>query len=263
MLHSVIIVLREVLEASMLISLLLAASAHVGITRAWIWLALAFGLTGAWLLSRFGSSISSLFDGMGQETVNVMLLGLVIVSLLSNCGLLLKHILNRHLLKRPWWLLWCSLATSCALSREGSEIFIYVIGFMQAGPEGHPIMTGAAIGLGVGTSIGAVLYYLLRLTPLRIFYVVAPILITLVAAGQAVEAARELIQSGWLESGKRLWDSSWIIAEDSVLGQLLYAGFGYEATPSATQLIFFSFTIAVPLTLALYWRWQAGVNHAV
>ncbi|MFA5549165.1 MAG: hypothetical protein WDA10_11530, partial [Porticoccaceae bacterium] len=46
-----------------------------------------------------------------------------------------------------------------------------------------------------------------------------------------------LIQSDWLPGGAILWDSSALLPEDSLAGQLFYALVGYEASPSLTQAI--------------------------
>lgn len=252
MLYSVIIVLREILEASLLISLLLAACAHLHLSRRWLWPALPLGGSGAFLFAHFNYQISLWFDGMGQEVVNVTLLALVVLNLTGILFLLLRYCLVQREILNRLWAANCALAMISSLSREGSEIFIYITGFVSAGTNASPIITGAAIGTAIGASIGAVLYYVLLLIPRRYFYWLGPVLLTFVCAGQAVEAARELAQSGWLNSGPALWDSSALIAETSLSGQLLYAAFGYEATPSQLQVIFFAATVSLPLIFCLH-----------
>ena len=61
----------------------------------------------------------------------------------------------------------------------------------------------------------------------------------LMATGTVMQATMLLEQVDWLPAGQALWDSSRFISEQSTAGQLLYAVFGYEATPSATQAVLY------------------------
>jgi len=70
LLTSVVIVLREVLEASLLISILCAFSGMLGISRNWVGWSLLFGLVGAVAYSFGVSVITDCFDGVGQEVTN-------------------------------------------------------------------------------------------------------------------------------------------------------------------------------------------------
>ena len=62
----------------------------------------------------------------------------------------------------------------------------------------------------------------------------------LLAAGMAGQFARVLIQADWLPAlASPLWDTSSWMPDDSALGTLLRALLGYEAQPSATQVLFY------------------------
>jgi high-affinity iron transporter len=52
-----------------------------------------------------------------------------------------------------------------------------------------------------------------------------------------------------------VWDTSDWVAETSVTGQLLYALLGYEATPTLTQLIVYSATLAVFMLVIVGASW--------
>ena len=62
------------------------------------------------------------------------------------------------------------------------------------------------------------------------------VLLGLLAAGMASQAAQMLVQADWLPSQYPAWDSSWLVSEQSVTGQLLYALVSYEATPTPLQI---------------------------
>jgi len=61
-------------------------------------------------------------------------------------------------------------------------------------------------------------------------------MLALFAAGMLSHAVTMLTQADWLPSYHVLWNTSSWLEENSLLGQLLYAIMGYEATPTATQL---------------------------
>ena len=50
-------------------------------------------------------------------------------------------------------------------------------------------------------------------------------------------AVQILTQADWLPAQRIIWDTSSWLSETSVLGQLLYAVMGYEATPTANQVL--------------------------
>jgi len=65
------------------------------------------------------------------------------------------------------------------------------------------------------------------------------VLLILIASGMLSQASLLLIQADWLPSQLPLWNSSAFISEKSVVGQLLYAVIGYEATPTPIQAGFY------------------------
>ena len=235
LLSSVILVLREVLEAALLFSLLMALSKRLGISCRWVFVALIFGLLGAAIYGFNIDRVSAWFDYVGQEVVNA-LLQIMIFSLL--CALAATALRRSRGLNAPDGLLSALMLGSVTLAivREGAEIMIYLSGFMQVREQLVPVMAGSAIGAGIGVSVGAVFYYALLNLNRRAAVITGAVLLGLVAAGMASQATQLLIQADWLPSQYPLWDSSWLVAEHTVSGQLLYALVGYEATPTPLQL---------------------------
>jgi high-affinity iron transporter len=69
-------------------------------------------------------------------------------------------------------------------------------------------------------------------------FAVTNLFIALLAASLASQLARALAQAGFLEAGSSpLWDSSALLSQDSALGTLLHALAGYDAQPTAAQLL--------------------------
>jgi high-affinity iron transporter len=75
-------------------------------------------------------------------------------------------------------------------------------------------------------------------------------LLAAVAASMSLQASKLLIQADFLSAAAPLWDSSWLVEEDSLFGQLLYALMGYEATPSLVEVIAYAGSLLVVITVA-------------
>ena len=89
----------------------------------------------------------------------------------------------------------------------------------------------------------------LVIIPLRYLFSVTNALVALLAAGMAGQAASLLNSVNLLPSwGERLWDTSFILADDSFVGRSLHALVGYSARPSGIQ---FAAWIAALLVLAV------------
>ena len=66
----------------------------------------------------------------------------------------------------------------------------------------------------------------------------------------AAQAVMFLQNGGWLEffTGT-VWDTSWLIKDDSIAGRLLHTLVGYSEAPNGAQLIAYGATIAMILVL--------------
>ncbi|MFV8784001.1 FTR1 family protein [Microbulbifer sp. SA54] len=254
LLTSVIIVLREVLEAALLLSILLAMCRILELRRSWFYGALACGVLGSVVYGLLLGPISEAADGVGQELLNAAL-QIALYGFLLVIALLL--IITARGSRRHLGLLQYAMLVSIALAtlREGSEIFIYLMAFVPQQGLLPGVLSGALIGAGIGFSIGALFYYLLVELPRRYTLGVVLVLLTLVGSGLCLQAAQQLIQADWLPSSAPVWDTSNLIGEDSLVGQLLYALLGYEATPTAAEVTAYSLA-AIPMialsVMALY-----------
>ncbi len=61
-------------------------------------------------------------------------------------------------------------------------------------------------------------------------------LITLLAAGLAAQAVLFLQQAGFLDMTATVWDSSGLLADNSLAGRLLHTLIGYTDRPNGAQL---------------------------
>lgn len=274
MVDAVLLILREIIEAALIISLLLALSYKLQLKARWSLVALIGGFCGSLLVAYNAYSIAELFDGTGQELINSSLLLLAILCIVLINLILMPLVfakdsalptVNKTLSHNHQKLLYSLfvIVLSCSITREGSEIWIYLSSFLHSQQALYSAIIGGLIGAGIGISLGAIAYYSLVFMHKTYFLPTFIVAITLVAAGLAMQIANQLMQIGWLDSNTHLWDTSFFISERSWFGELLYALIGYDANPTAMQGIFYISTLAPIISSALWHKWHLRVNHHV
>ncbi len=258
LLNSVILVLQETLEATLLISVLLTISHLHWQKHAWVIYALVGGLALSVLYARQMVNISEWFDYVGQEIVNALLQ--IIITLLicfsiwaflknRRMNFILKSSINNYYTRA---FIYCAAITvALSIMREGSEIFLYLSGFFHQDEYIQSVMIGSLVGFGIGISMGVLLFYGLLFLPTKWRLRGPLILLALFAGNMLSQATLQLNQADWAPSTPMLWDSSAWIPENSIAGQLLYALIGYEATPSALQVFSYIFGVTLALIFAV------------
>jgi high-affinity iron transporter len=236
LLTAIIIILREVLEITLLMSLLASVSKHLNVKFYHFFISLLGGGIFAYIYAENLSVISELFEYTGQEWVNSILQITIYLSLGFFIILLRINKTQMENIK-GWMMLLMLLPIILAVTREGSEIYIYIGSFFHSTHSIFPIAVGSIIGSCIGLSIGALIYYSLTSLPLKLRLVVVKLALAVTACGVLSQAVALLLQADVLHSYPMMWDSSKYLAEDSVVGQLLYAIVGYEATPAPQQVI--------------------------
>jgi len=260
MLATLIIVFREVLEAALVIGIVLAASRGVPRRALWIAGGVAGGVLGAVLVAGFAGEIASAVAGVGQELFNASILFTAVFMLgwhniwMSRHGRELAASatrIGRDVLAgaRPLYAL--ALVVGIAVLREGSEIVLFLYSIAVAGGSSAAgMVVGGALGLAAGAGAGAGLYLGLLAIPLRHLFSVTSWLILFLAAGMASQGAAFLLQADLLPAlGNNLWDTSSLLAERSLLGQLLHVLLGYTAQPAGIQLVFYLATLVIIFSL--------------
>ena len=253
MLATAIIVFREVLEAALIIGIVLAASRGVPQRGAWVSGGIGGGVLGAIAVAAGAGEITAAVQGVGQEIFDATVLFAAVAMLGWHNIWMSRH--GRELAadadrlgaevrsgSRPLWAL--AIAVGLATLREGSEIVLFLYGIAAADGGGAAMALGGVLGLIAGAASGAALYLGLLRIPLHRLFVVTSWLILLLAAGMASQAAAFLLQADLLPPlGANLWDTSGVLAEQSILGKVLHTLIGYTAQPAGIQLVFYIATV--------------------
>lgn len=250
MLDALIIILREALEASLIISALLAASYFLRVSRRWLVFGSGAGLAGAAVVAYFLDAISGWFGGVGQELLNTALLVLISLSLMCIGYLAVRHFrqgssARRQTASRGLLCIALISASGLAIVREGCEILIYLYSFAGSLETFIPVLIGGGIGFGIGASIGVLIYYLIINLPRKTMMLAILAIMALIGAGMTSQAVQYLEQTGLVSVQPPLWDARGWISETSLPGQLLYALIGYEATPTPLQIGVYLLTLCM------------------
>jgi high-affinity iron transporter len=136
------------------------------------------------------------------------------------------------------------VVTALAVLREGSETVLFLYGLAASGTKQFEMLAGGFGGLAGGILVGVLLYRGLLRIPLRHFFTVTSWIVLLLAAGLAANAAGYLNQAGLLPAlAAEVWDTSGILSQNGVIGQLLHILVGYNDRPSGIQLTFYIATL--------------------
>ena len=252
MLGSIVIVFREVLEAALVVTILLAATRGLSGRNHWIGGGVTIGVVGALIVAYFAGNIAEAFAGIGQELFNAGVLFLAVLMLawhniwvstharemVADLKLVGTRVSSGNL---PFYFL--SVVAGLAVLREGSEVVLFLYGLAISGGDSAQMAMGGILGLAGGITAGIFLYFGLLSIPTSVLFRVTGWLILLLAAGMAATAAGFLSQAGLLPSDQPLWNTSAFLSEHSLIGQVLHILVGYQARPTAIQLGFYFTTL--------------------
>ena len=259
MLASLVIVFREVIEAGLIVGIVMAATRSVPRRGWWVAGGILVGTAGAGLVAAFASELGALFDGSGQELFNAAILLVAVGMLTWHNGWMASH--GRELARevraigsavtagdRP--LTAVAVVVAVAVLREGSEVVLFLYGvFAAGGTSVSGMMVGGAFGVALGAALSALIYLGLLAVPAHRLFAVTTGLITLLAAGLAAQAVFFLQQADYLQGlATPVWDTSWLLGDDSIPGRLFHTLVGYTATPDPAQLLAYALVIAMMLT---------------
>ncbi len=247
MLAAALIVFREVLEAGLIIGVVLAATEGVARRGRWIVGGVVAGVVGASLVALFAQQLSDAFEGSGQNVFNAAILTAAVAMLSWHVIWMSRHArelvgeakaLGRRITAGEATLLAMASVVAVAVLREGSEVVLFLFGIAASGgTDAAAIAGGGAIGVAGGAAISFLIYRGLLAIPTGRLFSVTNALVALLAAGMAGQAAVFLVKADWIPSlGDQLWDTSKLLADDSLIGRALHALVGYSDRPMGVQV---------------------------
>jgi high-affinity iron transporter len=263
MLAAALIVFREVLEAGLIVGIVLVATESIARRGRWIAGGLVAGLVGAGLVAVFAQTLSEAFSGSGQDVFNASILIAAVLMLSWHILWMSRHAreltgemkaLGRSVASGERTLFAMAVVVAVAILREGSEVVLFLFGIAASGgSEPLAMLWGGLIGVAGGVAVAWLIYRGLLAIPTGALFAVTNVLVALLAAGMAGQAAVNLAKANFAPTlGDEVWDTSWLLPDNGLLGRALHALVGYSDRPMGIQVAAY---IAVLLALVTLGRW--------
>ncbi|MGN6031417.1 MAG: iron uptake transporter permease EfeU, partial [Thermomicrobiales bacterium] len=140
-----------------------------------------------------------------------------------------------------------------AVLKEGFETSVFLLATFSAAESARLAATGAVIGIAVAALIGWGIYAGgVRINLGRFFRATGAFLI-LVAAGLGVSLQPTAHEAGWLNAGQqRTVDLSWLVQPGTIRSALITGVLGIPADPRLIEVVGW-FAYLVPVALYVYW----------
>lgn len=262
MLATLVIFLREGVEASMIVAILLAYLNRLG--RRDHFRDVFLGVGAALLLATavgvaVYATVREYDDTRAQtifETVTYLLAAAVLTYMTfwmrNHARSLSKDLRSKAEAaldgKARWGL---GLLAFQAVGREGLETVVFTLAIVfSTSPSGA--LGGAVLGLAGSLGIAFVIYRLGHKLNLSRFFTVVGVLLMVFAAGLLADAIGNLQELGWLPVlNLPMWHTGQLLSQDSAFGDVLHSFFGYSDSPTPLQLLVYVSYLAIVIVAYL------------
>jgi len=249
MLETLLVVWRESLEAALIVGILLTYLGRSG-QRAgarYVWGGSLAALLAASVCAAASSGLVAGLDGDTQELVQVGVLLVAVAVLTWMVVWMHRHAraLRGELERKAdaalakGRLIGLATIAFAAVFREAVEtvLFLWGIGARHAGMSALLVLAGAGGAL-LAAGTAWLFFSGFRFLRLPTFFRVTGVLLVLVAAGLLSSAVNKLIGLGYLSPlMPQVWNSSWLVRDDSLVGRTLSALMGYRSRPSLLEVL--------------------------
>jgi high-affinity iron transporter len=271
MLATLVIFLREGVEASMIVAILLAYLNRIG--KREHFRDVFIGVGAALILATAGGvaayeTIRS-YDGSRVQTIFETVTYLVAATVLTYMTFWMRNharSLSKELRARAeaaldgrarWGL---GLLAFQAVGREGLETVVFTLAIIFSTSVAGAL-TGAVIGLAGALGIAFVIYHLGHRLNLARFFTVIGVLLMVFAAGLLADSVENMQQLGWLPVlDQPMWHSARLLSENSALGDVLHSFFGYSDAPTPLQLLVYVAYLTIVTIAFLGLRVRTGAR---
>jgi high-affinity iron transporter len=173
------------------------------------------------------------------------------------------HRLGRDVVSGSRSLSALAIVVAVAVLREGSEVVLFLYGVViSSGESGLSLVLGGLLGLLLGAGMSALTYKGLAVIPPRHLFKVTSILIGFMAAGMAAQSVAFLEQADIATGlGDVVWNTSSVLADNSIAGRVLHTLLGYTGKPTELQLVVYLATLGAIFGVMKLLAPPAGQNR--
>jgi high-affinity iron transporter len=260
MLPSYLLSLREGIEAALIIGIVIGALRKIRRTdlapALWwgVFSAAAVSAVAAILLTLFGLELEGPAEPIYEGATMLLAAGILtwMIFWMSSQARTLKTELEAGVNKAAastgrraiFWLAFV------AVVREGIELALFLTASVFAS-DALQTSIGAALGLGTSILLGWSIFAAIVRLDLRRFFQVTGVLLILFAAGLVAHGVHEFNEVNLIPAViEHVWDANAFLPAESILGQFMQTLFGYNPTPSLTEmLVYVGYLALIFLTL--------------
>jgi high-affinity iron transporter len=256
MIAAFVIFLREGVEGSMIVAILLAYLQRRGLARhfrdvfvgvaAALVLTVAGGVVLYLALSRYAGSRVQTYVETSTYVVAAASMTAMTFWMRQHARTMAAELESRSdqaLTTGNRWAL--GLLAFQSVGREGLETMVLTLAILfanshqSATPQhGGLVLWGGALGLAAALVFALAMYRLGRTVNVKVFFRVLGIALMLFAAGLLADVVENLQQLGWVTTGSHvLWNSTSVMNESSNVGDVLHSLLGYAAQPTVLQAL--------------------------
>lgn len=251
MLPAFLLALREGLEAALIVGIVLGVLRKLGHNRQQVsvWqgavAAIAVSLVAALLLYAVGLELEGAAEQIFEGVTMLLAAGILtwMIFWMQTQGRRINRELETGVRQavsgmggnKGHWALFS--VAFIAVLREGIETALFLTATtFTAG--GQATLLGALLGLSAAAALGYILFATTRQLNVKRFFQVTSVLLILFAAGLVAHSIHEFNEVGWIPAVvEHLWDTNGLLDENSGLGLILKALFGYNGNPSLTEVL--------------------------
>jgi high-affinity iron transporter len=261
-LATLVIFLREGIEASMIVAILLAYLSRIGHRE--YFRDVFLGVGAALVVATAGGVAAYLtiraYDGSRIQTIFETVTYVIAAAVLTYMTFWMRNharSLSAELRSRAddaidgkarWGL---ALLAFQAVGREGLETVVFTLAIIFSTTV-VSALTGALIGLAGALVLAFVIYRLGHRLNLSRFFTVIGALLMVFAAGLLADTVQNLQELGWVNVlATPMWHTSALLSEDSALGDVLHSFFGYSDAPTPLQALVYVAYLAIVITAFL------------
>lgn len=256
MVPTFVIFLREGIEASMIVAILLAylkrigkrehfRDVYLGVAAAFL-LMIVGGFGSYFLIKQYdGSNVQTYF-----ETATYLLAATALTYMTfwmqSHARGLSKELERKsNLALSRGTRFGLGILSFQAVGREGLETMVFTLAIVFANSKqaatpvhGGLLWLGAILGLVTSFVLALVIYRMGAKINMKRFFQVLGTVLMVFAAGLLADAVENMQGLHWLNFGQnQLWNSSGFLSQDTNLGDVLHSLFGYADRPTSLQAL--------------------------
>ena len=141
-----------------------------------------------------------------------------------------------------------------AVGREGLETMVFTLAIVFA-TSAHGAVIGGAVGLVASLALAVAMYRLGKHVNIGLFFRVVGALLMIFAAGILVDAVENLQELGWVKFLTHpMWSTAHVLREDSTIGDIFHSFFGYADHPTVLQGLVYVVYLTVAVTAFFGWH---------